>query len=310
MSDQGDNNFITHIYRGVEGEFIPRWATHITVAEGVTVIRADAFYEHPNIIEIICHEDVETIEHCAFYECPRLQRVIMPGVKLVCESAFYWCDALTDVECDKLEIIKGCSFEWCQSLRNINLSSIRIVPERAFYGCGGMIEANFSDKLERFDVSAFGACFSLERITIPLKDGLIGDDDIFMACEDLVRVDLVEGELHKTIAALHLEDWRNDMNEEIDSINQILPNTYSGYYDDKWFNHDEGEKAQTIRSWIRSVLRRIAHYRAEHERLLIEAAETLQFILPQDIAMNNIVPFFELPVQTFEGEIEADGNDE
>ena len=39
------------------------------------------------------------------------------------------------------------------------------------------------------------------------------------------HVDLVEGEVHETIAALQLKEYRNDMSEVIDSINQILPTT-------------------------------------------------------------------------------------
>ena len=60
MSDVGDNNFMRYIYRGEEGEIIPRDATHIFVHESVKDILANAFLSHPNIIEVICHEDVVT----------------------------------------------------------------------------------------------------------------------------------------------------------------------------------------------------------------------------------------------------------
>ena len=66
MSDRGDDNFMRYVYRGEEGEIIPREATHITVAEGVTFVRADAFFGHPFMIEVICHDKVEKIEQYAF----------------------------------------------------------------------------------------------------------------------------------------------------------------------------------------------------------------------------------------------------
>ena len=47
-------NFMRYIYRGEEGEVIPRGATHIIVNESVTVILRAAFYNHPNIVEVIC----------------------------------------------------------------------------------------------------------------------------------------------------------------------------------------------------------------------------------------------------------------
>jgi hypothetical protein len=88
----------------------------------------------------------------------------------------------------------------------------------------------FGDKLESIGKGAFGNCTSLERIAIPLKDGMINDhadefySDVFRGCKNLKHVDLV-GEVHETIAALHLEDWRNDMNAAIDDIFRILLHT-------------------------------------------------------------------------------------
>jgi len=86
------------------------------------------------------------------------------------------------------------------------------------------------------------------------------------------------------------------MNEEIDSINQILPTVDAG----RWV-YDVGDKARAVRTWIRSVLGKIIHYQAEHQRLLDEeVATSLQLALPRDIVMNNVLPFLELPSYTFE----------
>ena len=119
------------------------------------------------------------------------------------------------------------------------------------------------------------------------------------------HVDLVEGDaLHETIAASQLEEWRNDMNEEIDSINRTLPDAPAGYYNEYGdAEDDEGEKAREIRRWIRSVLRKIINFQAEHQRILDEAATTVQLVVPQDIVINNVLPFLELPSHTF-GEVE------
>eukprot|EP00969_Alexandrium_andersonii_P125839 5563596-Alexandrium_andersonii.AAC.1 len=160
------------------------------------------------------------------------------------------------------------------------------------------MDATFGKELETIEAGAFYNCTSLERITIPLKDNMITEDNTFQECENLKHVDLVEGQIHETIAALQLEEWRNDMNEEIDSINQRLPTVDAGFDDDDDddYYHHVGLKALAIRMWIRSVLDKIIHYKAEHQRLLDEeVATTLQFALPQDIVMNNVLPFLELP---------------
>eukprot|EP00984_Skeletonema_dohrnii_P007719 scaffold2832_cov132-Skeletonema_dohrnii-CCMP3373.AAC.4 len=191
------------------------------------------FREHPNVIEVICHEDT----------AGNYQR-------------------------------RGILF--CESLRSINLPSARVLEEGSFAMCDVLTDVTFGSNLERIDSIAFGKCTNLERITIPLKDGIITSDDVFQACQNLRQVDLVEGEVHATIASLQLEEWRKDMNREIDSINQILPIARAGEYNDE---DDNGAKTQVIRTWIRSVIYKMNHYKAEHQHLLNEAATLLEMAM-------------------------------
>jgi len=92
MAAEGD-----HIrrYNYTDGR-VPHDATHVTIDQSVTVIRQRAFCGHPNIVEVICHEDVERIANMAFAHCSSLRRVIMPGVEVVEGSAFFYCRVLTD----------------------------------------------------------------------------------------------------------------------------------------------------------------------------------------------------------------------
>ena len=301
MAAEG-GNIVRYIYRGEEGEVTPREATHITIA--ARNIPPNAFRGRHNIIEVICHEDVERIGQFAFCGCPRLRRVIMPGVKIVEWNAFLKCEALEDVECGKVEIIGATSFASCESLRSINIPSARIVGNSAFGGCKAAVDVKFGSKLEEIASLAFNKCSSLERITLPLKDGFITGDDKFTGCEQLKHIDLVEGaELHETfIAALQLKEWRIDLSYEIGSINWILPNARAGGWGDEgpW---NDGEKARVIRKWIRSVREKINRYKAQHSRILDDAETTLQLVLPQDIATNNILPFLALPSYSLEGGI-------
>jgi len=222
----------------------------------------------------------------------------MRGVKVVEYAAFYFCEALTYVECDKLERIGEWAFYGCKSLTSINLPSAKTVGGSAFDECKALKNVIFGKALESIE-GAFYECTSLERITIPLKDGMISDDDTFRGCKKLIHVNLVEGAvLRDTIAALLLEEWRNIMNEEINAINQSLPTTPAGSDD----FYDVGGKAEAVQLWIRSVLRKTIHYKAQHQHVLEEAAATLQLkvALPQDIVIKNVLPFLELPSYTFE----------
>eukprot|EP00985_Skeletonema_marinoi_P014760 scaffold7522_cov202-Skeletonema_marinoi.AAC.15 len=290
-------------------EVIPCHATHITVA--VKVIPENAFrpYTFNSIIEVICGDEVEKVEGGAFDNCSSLRRVIMPNVEVVEYYAFCNCVNLTDVECGKLEIIENNVFHRCNSLRSINLPSARIVRFEAFANCPALTDVTFGNKLEKTfgESSVFMNCRSLERITIPLKDGMLIADDIFTGCDNFKQVDLVEGPIHETIAALPMEEWRNDMHEEINSINHILPTVSAGsgwedeVAEEEDREYEDGEKARAIRTWIKSVIRKIIHYQAEHQRYLNEEiATTLPPALPRDIVINNVLPFLDLPSHTFE----------
>ena len=283
------------------GERVPDHVTHVLIDKALKFVPASAFQWHPNIEEVICHDGVEKIEEWAFRKCPNLRLVTMPGVRVIEKYAFNECKALTCIECGKLERFGMGVFRCCESLRSIDLPSIEIVEKFVFHNCADLTSVKFGTKLKSIKRLAFQFCRSLERIALPLKDSILttDHDDTFKSCVNLNHVDLVEGEvLHETVAAFLVEEWRNDVNEEIDSINQILPNTSSGTN----YFIDPGEKSQAIQTWIASVLQKIIRYKAEHRRYLNEAAITLQSSLPNDIVLKSILPFLELPSYTFQGE--------
>eukprot|EP00984_Skeletonema_dohrnii_P004408 scaffold1573_cov92-Skeletonema_dohrnii-CCMP3373.AAC.3 len=276
---------------------VPPDVARVRIDESLTVIPANAFRGNPSIREVKCHDRVKTVEEEAFYNCPSLRIVIMLGVEEVEKYAFMNCEALTVVECGKLETIGFGAFNGCESLGSINLPFAKDVENGAFFYCTALTNVKFGKELESIESSAFDNCTSLEQIAIPLKDGIITHDGIFQGCENLKHVDLVErAVLRRTIDALLLEEWRNDMDVEIGVINQSLPTAPAG--DD----FDEGGKARAIRMWISSVLHKIVQYKAQHRRLLNEAATILQHALPNDIVNKNVLPFLDLPSFTFEGE--------
>ena len=289
-------------FTGRVDERIPWHITHVLIDKALKFVPSRAFSSHSNIEEVICHDGVLKIEQEAFNYCPQLRRVVMPGVKEVETSAFNGCFVLNYVECGKLERIGAFAFRECQSLNSIDLPSIRIVERFGFCHCRNLFSVNLGKDLESILEKAFLNCPSLERIALPLKDGVFADDSIFHACERLNHVNLVEGAvLNETAAALLLEEWKNDMNEEIEVINRILPTAPAG--DFRFVaNADVGEKAREVREWMQSVRRKIIHYKAEHQRTLSVAAATLQTALPNDIVFKNVLPFLELPSHTFEGE--------
>jgi len=277
---------------------------------GVEVIERGAFNSCEALTDVECGK-LEIIGESAFFCCESLGGINLPSAKIVEGCAFWGCtaltnvifgkeleSALTDVECGKLEIIRHHAFDGCKSLGSINLPSARIVEDRAFNHCKALMNVKFGKELESIRYGVFDGCTSLERIAIPLKDGMITADDIFQGCENLKHVDLVEGGgVHETIAALLLEEWKNDMKDKLGVIDQILPTTPAARV-----MFLSGGKAQAVRMWIRSVLHKLIQYKAQHRNILDEYATALQHTFPKDIVLNNILPFLELPSFTFEGE--------
>ena len=245
----------------------PRDVRRARIAENVDTVPRGAFFEC-QLIEVEGHDKLKKIENDTFIRCRRLRRVTnMRGVKEIEVWAFSHCTVLSELDFDKLEIVEFAAFASCESLRSINLPSLRRVGAQAFYGCTALTDVVFGKDLERIEGSAFCECPSLRRIAIPLKVDLIIEDRAFRSCNNLSRVDIAGG-AHKTISSLHLESWRDHMREVIESINQELPNTLSGW-----------EKTAAIQQWIRSVLDRMEHYKAEHQLLLKEAMTLLELAL-------------------------------
>ena len=252
------------VYTGGEQE-VPRDVKRVRIAENVDTVPRDAFRFCQKLLEVKGHDMLKKIEIAAFHGCRRLRRVMkMNDVIEIERSAFYGCNALSDLEFGKLEIIGYSSFECCRSLRSIYLPSVRRVERSAFDGCTALTDAVFGEDLEWISLAAF-LDSALRRIAIPLKDNLIYFH-AFDNCHNLSRVDIVGG-IHETISSLHMKSWRDEMKEEIDRMNKTIPQIQAS------------EKTTTIQEWIRSVIDRMEHYKAEHQILLEKAMTLLELAL-------------------------------
>ncbi len=253
----------------------PQHVVNVIIDKSVKVIDDEAFFNNRNLRSVEFHAGVERIGRNSFCWCISLRRLKLLGVRVIHAGAFYNCSSLEDAEFgDELEKVGPEAFAHCNSLQSITMPSVRTIGEGAFSNCAVLTDAEFGDELAEFRVGAFDGCNKLRRIAIPLKDDIFifseyvrtFNPNQFECCPVLTTVDLVGGGIHKTVASLHLENWRNEMNEEIQLINRVLPAT----------RHN---KAYKIIQWIRSVIRKIEHYKAEHNLLLKEATTLLELAL-------------------------------
>ena len=260
----GDDDIF--VYTGGD-QAVPRDVKRVRIAENIDTILAYAFEDRQQLIEVVGHNWLRKIGASAFNNCISLRWVRnMTGVIEIEQWAFYNCHALSELEFGKVEIIGEGAFFRCKSLESINMPSIRRVGNYAFQVCEALTDAVFGQDLERIEAAVFCGS-SLRRISIPSKYGLIVGNAAFYGCPNLSRVDILDGGIHKTISSLHMETWRNEMQEEIDRINQTLPNT-------QW-----DEKTVAIEQWIIRVLNRMEHYKSEHKMLVKEAMTLLELAL-------------------------------
>eukprot|EP00986_Skeletonema_menzelii_P003688 scaffold1172_cov144-Skeletonema_menzelii.AAC.13 len=263
--DNNDDDDIIFVYMGGDQQ-VPHGVRRARIHKSVKIIPARAFYNRWQLIYVEFHDGIEMIEKEAFGGCESLRSVKLLGVKIIKKWAFLCCNDLTDVEFgDKLEIIEGRAFDYCISLTDITMPHVRTIGPGAFMDCYELTDLQLPEGLETLRNIAFKDCRRLRRIAMPLKIDMI-EFDAFNGCSNLTTVNLVGG-VHKSVASLHLESWRNEMRDEINLINRDLPQT------------SFLRKTEAIQRWIRSLIQRLVYFKAEHRALLKEAATLLELAL-------------------------------
>ena len=267
---QGDDDIF--VYMGGDQQ-VPDGVRRARIHISVKIVPRRAFYYRRQLIYVEFHDGVEIIEEEAFESCRSLNAAIkLLGIKIIKAKAFRGCWALTDVEFgDKLETIEKLAFNRCNSLKKIRMLSVRTIGRSAFCSCMELSYVEFGEGLVALQIYAFMNCPKLERIVLPLKS--IIENNVFLHSQNLTTVELAEG-IHNTVASLHLESWRREMNDEINRINQPLPTITGG-------------KTPGIQRWMTTVIHHLNQYKEEHLELLKEATTLLELALRKANLVDN-----------------------
>eukprot|EP00984_Skeletonema_dohrnii_P010234 scaffold3998_cov153-Skeletonema_dohrnii-CCMP3373.AAC.1 len=260
--DEDDEIFV---YTGGD-QVVPRDVRRVRIDKSVRNIPEQAFQGREHLIYVEFHDGIETIGKWAFHRCSSLRSVKLLGVKVIGEGAFFFCKCLTDVQFgDKLEKIGQYAFNNCTSLRSVIIPSVKTIGKWVFGTCVQLTDLYLPEGLETIQERTFSSCHELKQIAMPLNCVVIATE-LFWLCPKLTTVDLVGG-IHNTVASLHLDSWRNEMKDEMNRINQVLPNT------------DARRKTEPIKQWMGSVTRRLNHFKVEHKAMLKEATTLLELAL-------------------------------
>ena len=91
--------------------------TKVVIEEGIHDIGQMAFYELPNLREVVLPASIVEIRNYAFKNCKSLTTINLDGVDFIREGAFYGCSALENVTFAKNVVIE----DWAFSRTDITL---------------------------------------------------------------------------------------------------------------------------------------------------------------------------------------------
>lgn len=188
----------------------------ISLPEGLTNIRKNAFSSCYFLSSITIPTTVESIESSAFQDC-RFEYINIPNsVVSLGERIFYGCENLTSVvlpnnittipnslfsHCGNLTSVvipNGVTsigkhaFHQCTSLETVYLpSNITNIEEYAFTQCSNLFSVNIPNNVTNIGNNAFKECVKLSFISIPTSVTNIGEG-AFNSCEKLQAINVAD----------------------------------------------------------------------------------------------------------------------
>ena len=114
---------------------------------------------------------------------------IRKGVKVIGNSAFGWCESLTNINIPNgVTNIGDSAFLSCKSLTNINIpNSVTNIGDNAFSLCDSLTSIKIPNSVTHIGNDVFGGCRSLTSINIPNSVTNIGDK-AFSGCKSLTKI--------------------------------------------------------------------------------------------------------------------------
>ena len=152
-------------------------ATELVIPEGISEIKAYAFYNLSSLKSVTIPNSVITIGNSAFYSCIGLTSVTIPNsVTSIGNRAFYRCTGLTSIEIpNSVTTIEIFAFGTCSSLTSIKIpNSVTTIGSSAFEGCTGLTSIEIPNSVTAIGSSAFSNCSSLTSII-----SMISAEDLF-----------------------------------------------------------------------------------------------------------------------------------
>lgn len=170
-----------------------RTDTSYTIAEGVKIIGAAAFFRNPVLEQLTLASTTTHIQDTVFYGCEALNEIVgMEQIETIGSLAFYKVDTLLRTEGDFLMV-----GDWIVGWGDFDTSAAKaelVVPDGTigftdgmFSGFDNMTTVTLPDSLRAIPMGAFADCEKLQSVQIPENVSSIGEY-AFTSCHSLETV--------------------------------------------------------------------------------------------------------------------------
>ena len=151
----------------------------ISIPDGVQWIGEMAFY-NSGITEVIIPKDVINVYEEAFKNCKSLTNVTFLqkyGTKIINDSVFEGCTALTNISLDGVTEIKNTVFKGCSSLISIEIpNTVTQIEKSVLQNCSNLEIVKFGNAVKSIGKSVFLGCNSLRQVSFNGRQTEIGEN--------------------------------------------------------------------------------------------------------------------------------------
>ena len=136
---------------------------------GVTSIGKYAFYDCPQLKEVILPDGITEIKEYTFANCTSLDSIDIPvNVTTIGEHAFDNCKSLSEIDLPyQVSSVGSYAFADCSTMTNITLpASLKSISDHVFFRCLGIAEVVIPNSTTSIGESAFQSCNTMKRLVL------------------------------------------------------------------------------------------------------------------------------------------------
>ena len=127
---------------------LQRWSSsnlHVRIHKSTLAVDGFAFFLY-RLVYVDTHKELYKIGEGSFGGCVSLNTIDLSRVKIIEQSAFSNCLAITEAHMTEVERIWKAAFKIISSfLRKISAPSVESIGEKTFYICDGLLSAEFGE---------------------------------------------------------------------------------------------------------------------------------------------------------------------